>query len=419
MNELRLLVRSELQYSPAYWPQSSQCERTNRQIGEILRCMTNTKTAEKQDWYKYIKYVEFAMRSSPISGTHITPFEAARGRLPRSVIDNPLLDSELPESLPMEEHVAEVKKLMEIAQRELLRAKEKYRKDNTERENAGRRDEHYLVGEKVLFYNRLVGDEQDPSKLKLRTALYEVKEVEGDICTLKLCESLEVERRAHVGQLIRYRGGDAQDFGASTEESPASDAAAAAAKQVFEKMCDGRFTVFVIKGESPSNLRVAEVLKKNEDLVKVWYYADKTAKNYDNAELTPGLRRLVPEWYDKGTGQVNLRPTSRDLGRDNLEKRTDSFAKGDIGIVLASFAMHSDGKILDVQVKKIEKWLRQRSKYDEHALRALPGKAVRRSSTSRSQDRAARSRSRASEEESLWESAIRLRPAAGDLEEKS
>ena len=50
MNELRLLVRSELQFSPAYWPQSTQCERTNRQVGEMLRCMTNTKTAEKQDW---------------------------------------------------------------------------------------------------------------------------------------------------------------------------------------------------------------------------------------------------------------------------------------------------------------------------------------------------------------------------------
>jgi len=155
----------------------------------------------------------------------------------------------------MEEHVAEVKKLMDIAQRELFRANEKCRKDNTERESAVRRDEHYLVGKKVLFYNRLVGGEQDPSKLKLRTALYEVKEVKGDICTLKLCESPDVERRAHVGQLIRYRGGDAQDFDASTEESPASDAAAA--KQVFEKMCDGRFTVFVIKGESPSNLKVA------------------------------------------------------------------------------------------------------------------------------------------------------------------
>ena len=92
------------------------------------------------------------MRPSPILGTHITPFEVARCRLPRLVIDNPLLDSELPESLPMEEHVAEVKKLMDTAQRELYRAQEKYRKDNTERGNAKRRDEHYLVGEKVLFY---------------------------------------------------------------------------------------------------------------------------------------------------------------------------------------------------------------------------------------------------------------------------
>ena len=40
----------------------------------------------------------------------------------------------------------------------------------------------------MLFYNRLVGDEQDASKLKLRAALYEVKEVNGDIRTLKLCE---------------------------------------------------------------------------------------------------------------------------------------------------------------------------------------------------------------------------------------
>ena len=71
---------------------------------------------------------------------------------------------------------------------ELYRAQEKYRADNAERENARRRDEHDIVDGKVLFYNRLVGDEQDPSKFKLRTALYEVKEVNGDIYTLKLGE---------------------------------------------------------------------------------------------------------------------------------------------------------------------------------------------------------------------------------------
>ena len=113
-------------------------------------------------------------------------------------------------------------------------------------------------------------------------------------------------------------------------------------------------------------------------------------------------------------GQFNLKPTSRDLGRGNLAKKTGSFTKGDIGIVLANFAMHSDGKIPDVQVEKIEKWLRRRSAYDERALRALPRRVVRCSSASRSRDQAARSRSRAFEEESLWESAIRLRSASGD-----
>ena len=85
---------------------------------------------------------------------------------------------------------------------------------------------------------------------------------------------------------------------------------------------------------------------------------------------------LVPEWYDKSTGQVNLRPTSRDLERGNLVKRTGSFARGEIEIVIATFAMHSDGKMPDVQVEKAEKWLRVRSKSDERALRALPGKAA-------------------------------------------
>ena len=63
-----------------------------------------------------------------------------------------------------------------------------------------------------------------------------MKEVKGDIYTLKLCESPEVERRANVGQLIRYRGGDAQ--GLDEEESDAH-ASAAATKEVFGRMREG------------------------------------------------------------------------------------------------------------------------------------------------------------------------------------
>ena len=65
-------------------------------------------------------------------------------------------------------------------------------------------------------------------------------------------------------------------------------------------------------------------------------YVDRTAKNYDNAELTPGLRRVVPEWHEKATGQVNFRPAARELSRGGLEKRTGSFAKGEIEILIAT-----------------------------------------------------------------------------------
>ena len=88
----------------------------------------------------------------------------------------------------------------------------------------------------------------------------------------------------------------------------------------------------------------------------LWCYVDRTVKNYDNAELTPGLGRVVPEWHDKATGQVNSRPTARGLSRRSLEKRTGSFAKGDMEIVITTFAMHSDGKVPTVQVEKGEKW---------------------------------------------------------------
>ena len=153
---------------------------------------------------------------------------------------------------------------------------------------------------------------------------------------LKLCESPDVERRAHVGQLIRYRGGDAQDLDEEESDAYASAMPTADTREIFGKMREGRFVMFVIKGESPSNLRIAEVLKKEEDLVKLWYYVDRTVKNYDNAELTPGLRRVVPEWYDKSTGQVNLRPTLRDLNRGNLVKRADCLARGEIETLMAN-----------------------------------------------------------------------------------
>ena len=63
-------------------------------------------------------------------------------------------------------------------------------------------------------------------------------EVKGDIYTLKLCESPEVERRAHVGQLIRYRGQDAQDVDEEGSDAHTSATPTAASREVFEKLSE-------------------------------------------------------------------------------------------------------------------------------------------------------------------------------------
>ena len=73
---MRLLpvLETEHQYTPAYHP------RGNRWLGETLRTIMNTKGLEKKEWPKLVKYLEFVYRMTPIPGTNICPFEAARGR---------------------------------------------------------------------------------------------------------------------------------------------------------------------------------------------------------------------------------------------------------------------------------------------------------------------------------------------------
>ena len=188
--------------------------------------MPNTENGRKQDWYQYIKFIEFAYRSSPIGGTQLTPFEAARGRLSRLVSDNPLLDSELPEGRSIDEHAIEMEMLMELAKHELKAAKDKSMGDNRNLKNLKRANEYFVEGEVVLFYNRLVGSEEYPSKLRLRTYLYRVHSRVGGTCQLQSVHFPDSTRRAHVGQRIRFKGGiDAMDV----EEAEAEAAAEAAA----------------------------------------------------------------------------------------------------------------------------------------------------------------------------------------------
>ena len=306
-----------MQFSPAYWPQGNQCERLNRYLGETLRCMTNTKSGQKQDWYQYIKFIEFAYRSSPIGDTQLTPFESARGRLPRLVSDNPLLDSDLPASRSLDEHVAEMQQLMKLASSELTAAKDKSMKKNRDLQNMKRVDEYFVVGEVVMFYNRLIGSEGDPSKLRLRTYLYRVLSRENAIYTLQSVQFPDSTRRAHVGQLIRFKGTvDALGVEEAEAETQTVDAAAVSGDTSELKsrraMEAGRFVALRLTTDPKTVIRCAEVVsvdrRDSDNEIEVWYYLDKRPSTYSDFEMPLHERRLVPEWVGRDDGMVYLAP---------------------------------------------------------------------------------------------------------------
>ena len=90
------LCRIRLKYTPPYHPRGNYTERANRFVGESLRAMANSPCrlgrwpillgawGRKQDWYKLVKFVQFAYRRMFIPGTNLTPYMVARGRQPIS-----------------------------------------------------------------------------------------------------------------------------------------------------------------------------------------------------------------------------------------------------------------------------------------------------------------------------------------------
>jgi hypothetical protein len=380
LNDLCREMQTQMQFSPAYWPQGNQCERLNRYIGEALRCMTNTKSGRKQDWFQYVKFVEFAYRSSPIKGTRLTPFEAARGRLPRLVCDNPLLDAELPVEKSLDEHVKEMNSLMELAKAELQKAKAETMAENKQLQDLHRTEEEFAVGEVVMFYNRMVGADGDPTKLRLRTYLYRVEARQGDIYELRSIKYPDSTRRAHVGQLIRFKGDpDENEFEEAYDEvAAAADGQINKAQQeevsAWRQIEEGRFIAFRLKGDPKSEIRCAEVLsteEREEGLIQLWYYLDGRRDSYNDFEKPLSERRLRPEWFGVHDGNVYLRPTASQIASGRIEKREAKVARQDIEIVVPRWTLQTDGKVPGPACAKAEKKLRAEAARDADARRVI------------------------------------------------
>ena len=182
-----------------------------------------------------------------------------------------------------------------------------------------------------MFYNRLVGSEGDPSKLRLRTYLYRVLSRENDIYQLQSTKFLDSTRRANVGQLIRFKG-NVGALDVEVEEADAAAQATAVDAEVADELKSwraleqGRFVTLRMKTDGKAVIRCAEVMsvdrRDSDNEVEAWFYLDRRESSYNDFEMPLHERTLVPEYYGAKDGMVYLAPSKRQLASGELLKRT-------------------------------------------------------------------------------------------------
>ena len=129
--------------------------------------MVNTPGAKKLNWNKLIKFVQFAYRRMYIPGTNISPYMAARGRQPRIPTEMPLLDAdEATCAVPLDEHTAELKRNMEMAERMLLAARNQVVAKSKERIDVAQIEERFEPGDHVRYFNHLVVRRDDAAEVE-------------------------------------------------------------------------------------------------------------------------------------------------------------------------------------------------------------------------------------------------------------
>ena len=185
LRDLMRLCRIRLRYTPPYHPRGNYTERVNRFIGESLRAMVNSPSGKKQDWFKLVKFVQFAYRRMYIPGTNLTPYMVARGRQPLSPNEMDLVDEEvaLLSGASLSEHQKELDKNLKIATKLLTQAREATLREKRIQFNQEMIETVFEPGEIVRFYNHTVHRAGEPeeiaSKWKLKNRQYIVLSREG------------------------------------------------------------------------------------------------------------------------------------------------------------------------------------------------------------------------------------------------
>ena len=192
-----------LSMSSAYHPQTDgQTERTNRTVEQILRTLCGY---YQYQWIDFITAVEFAYNNSVNSTTNITPFLAANGYEPNTMLT--IASNSSITSVPSAENFkVNFEVVLQLVKDNIAKAQEVQAKSY----NAKRKEEEYTVGDLVLLSTsnlKITNLPKDSSSsLKPRfVGPYVIEKVLSSVAyKLELPETMRIHPIFHVSQLRRY-----------------------------------------------------------------------------------------------------------------------------------------------------------------------------------------------------------------------
>ena len=380
LRELMRLCRIRLKYTPPYHPRGNYTERVNRFVGESLRAMVNSPSGKKQDWYKLVKFVQFAYRRMYIPGTNLTPYMVARGRQPISPNEVGLVDEEeaLLTGPSLDEHNKALLKNLETATRLLTQAREAVLRENRIKFNQSMIETVFEPGEIVRFFNHVVhrvGETDEiASKFKLKNRKYEVVSRKGTVYELRELES-GATRMAHVSQIARMRLMQDDTAAGSKAVHTPSVAAPMTDEVLWDKLRLGSFVLFHLRSDPKSYVRCGEVTQVDHAARQftVWFNIHRVptskGEKYD-FERPLGETRFTAEYRNK-RGESGWIPTKGEKDKGGFTRCTWPIEPAEAELIVSGFNMEHGGKVPRVVQGKCDDWLRKSAAKEERALVAL------------------------------------------------
>ena len=186
-------------------------------------------------------------------------------------------------------------------------------------------------------------------------------------------------RRAHVGQLVRFKG-NADALGVEEAEADVAAEAAAAGDVTDElkswwALTEGRFVALRFKTDAKTMIRCAEVLsvdrRDSDNEVEVWYYLDRRESAYNDFKMPLHDRRLVPEWYGHADGMVYLAPTQKQIASDALRKRKLVILRSEVEILAPKWTLQIGGKVAEPTCIKLATLMRSLASRDSKVAKVV------------------------------------------------